>query len=215
MDTLRAVDALKDSQGRVVVTIAGDRAELEGADRALVDQFPNCGPIGGIETALRDLIENERGINAPESKGDFAFFLPVDMPFLPVELIDALLKEWSAAANRGARVCYVTVDGRAQPLVSMVHSSLHRFVVEAITVRQYKVTPVLEHAAGALAPRTTSGIGFLTSALHTTRVNLKAPRPPADGRTAEEGDGLRDLWFSNLNSEEDFLLAEHSALSRV
>jgi len=197
VDTLRAVPSLKDGEGRVVVTIVGDRVELEGSDRAVADRYPGCGPLGGIEAALRDLYES--------AEAQWAFFMPVDMPFLPAGLIDALLREWSDATRRGARVCYVVVDGRPQPLVGMVHRAALPYVVEAITAGQFKVTPVLQSAAEALASYSVGGIGYSHSAVHTTPVSLNGSSAAVAGWNApEEQERLKRLWFSNLNNADEF-----------
>jgi molybdopterin-guanine dinucleotide biosynthesis protein A len=206
VDTLRSVPALKDGTGGVSVTIVGERAELEGGDRAIVDRYPGCGPLGGMESALRDLSDN--------GDCEWAFFLPVDMPFLPAGLIDAVLHEWLQAGDKGARVCYVVVDGRAQPLVSMIHRSLHPFLVEALTAGQFKVTPVLQSAADVLASLHTDGIGCSHLVLHATPVILDGTGPAVVGWTAtEEQEQWKRLWFSNLNNEEEFREAETFASS--
>lgn len=201
VDTLRAVPSLKDGEGRVVVTIVGDRVELEGADRAVADRYPGCGPLGGIEAALRDLEDN-----SDRKAGDeWALFLPVDMPFLPAGLIDALLREWSDATRRGARVCYVVVGGRPQPLVGMVHRAALPYVVEAITAGQFKVTPVLQSAAEAVASYCKGSISYSHSAVHTTPVSLNGSSAPVAGWNApEEQERLKRLWFSNLNNADEF-----------
>ena len=204
VDTLRAVPSLRDDAGKVVVTVVGERTELEGADRAIADRFPGCGPLGGMEAALRDL--------PGDGDVDWAFFVPVDMPFLPAELIDALLREWTGAAFRGAKVCYPEVDGKAQPLVSVIHKSLHVAVGEALTSRQFKVTPVLQSSSGVMAYTNAGSIGYGHSALHITSASLEGSAPAVAGWTAtKEQERLKRLWFSNLNCEEDFRDAETSA----
>jgi molybdopterin-guanine dinucleotide biosynthesis protein A len=204
--TLRAVPSLKDTEGRVVATILGERAALEGADRAIADRYPGCGPLGGIEAALRDL--NEGG------EAEWAFFLPVDMPFLPPGLIDAFLREWCGAAERGARVCYAVVEGVPQPLVSMMHKAVLPFTIEALTAGQFKVTPVLQSAGEVLASCSTSGIGYSHSALHTTPVSLIGFSPAVSGwSTPPVEEKLKRLWFSNVNNEEELRDAETFASS--
>lgn len=198
VETLRKVPALADTYGRVIVTIVGMRTELEGADRAIADRYPGCGPLGGMEAALRDL----------EGSGDdeWAFFVPVDMPFLSSAAIDGLLREWVAASADGARVCHVVVDGRPQPLVSMMHRSVRPFMVEAITAGQFKVTPVLQSAGEFLASPHVDRIG---SGLHTTQAGQDVLASAVAGWTVTgEQEHLKRLWFSNLNTEQEFLEAE-------
>jgi len=201
VDTLRAVPSLKNSEGCVVVTIVGERAALEGADRVIADHHPGCGPMGGMEAGLSDL--------GGSGGAEWAFFLPVDMPFLPAGLIAALLDEWSQASSRGAKACYVLVDGRHQPLVSMLHKDSLPFLHAALTAGQFKVTPVLQSAAEALASSSSGGIGYSHSLLHTTPVSLNGFDPAVAGWKvpAEQGRLMR-LWFSNLNSKEEFDEAE-------
>lgn len=205
VDTLRAVSSLGAHGASVSVTVVGSRTELEGADRAIADGHSGCGPLGGMEAALRDL--TERG------DAEWAFFLPVDMPFLPPGLVDALLQEWFDAAQNGARACYVVMDGRPQPLVSLIHKSLHLFMLQALTSGQLKVTPVLQSATEVLASPDAEGIRFRQSVLHTTHVFLDGSVPVLAGWNAtEEQEQLQRLWFSNLNNEEDFKEAETFAL---
>lgn len=206
VDTLRSVPSLKDRAGRVIVTVVGERAVLEGADRVIADRYPGCGPLGGMEAALRDLKNS--------GELEWAFFLPVDMPFLPAGLIDALLREWRAAARRGVNACSVVVDGRDQPLVSMMNSALHPFLVEAITAEQFKVTSVLQSAAEVLASCSIDGIGSSNSGFHTTLVTLNGIVPDVAGwKVPGEQESLKRLWFSNLNNEEEFREAETCASS--
>jgi len=201
VDTLRSVPALKDGAGKVTVTVAGERTELEGADRSIVDRYPGCGPLGGIEASLRDLKEN--------GSAEFALFLPVDMPFLPAGLIDALVQEWSGAAGDGATVCCPVVDGRPQPLVSLVHKSVHPFAAAAITAGQLKVTPVWQSATQVLASSSIAGIGYGQSRFHRTPVSLDVNVAAIAGWNVPIADErLNRLWFSNLNDEEEFREAE-------
>ncbi len=74
------------------VVLLGDRQDLQGADRAIPDLHPGCGPVGGMETALRDLASRP----SDSQKAERACFLPVDMPFLPAGLYAALMRDWLA-----------------------------------------------------------------------------------------------------------------------
>ncbi len=208
VDLLRSISALEEPDGKVIVTIVGDRTEVEGADRVILDKHPRCGPLGGIEAALRDL--------ADHGGAEWAFFIPVDMPFLPAGPIDALLREWREAGQRGARVCWLEVDGRIQPLISMVHQSLHPLTVEALTAGYLKVTPVLQDAAEVLASHPECGIGLrhsrvqtIQTGVHRTQVERVDLASAVLGWSATaEQQRLQRRWFSNLNSEEEFLDAE-------
>jgi molybdopterin-guanine dinucleotide biosynthesis protein A len=201
VDTLRAVPALRDEAGRVTVTVVGERTELEGADRAIADRHPGCGPLGGMEAALADL-----GVTA---EGEWAFFLPVDMPFLPAGLIEELLEEWIEAGGRGSAACYMAVDGTPQPLVSLLHVTLHPFIAQALTAGLYKVTQVLQSATEILASQYADGLGCRAMGVHRTpiiaarQIFLVAAWAPS-----EVEERYRRLWFSNLNTKEDFLEAE-------
>jgi molybdopterin-guanine dinucleotide biosynthesis protein A len=201
VDTLRRVPPLLDPTGGVTVTVVGERTELEGADRAVPDRHPGCGPLGGMEAALADL--RNSGV------GDWAFFLPVDMPFLPAGLISAILVEWTAAAGKGARACYLVIDGRPQPLVSMLHDTLYPFIAQALTDGQFKVTPVLQSGAAILASQYAGGISSPAFAVHETWVMGGVPVSDSAAWAPSEAEiRFRHLWFSNLNTKEDFLEAE-------
>jgi len=201
VDTLRAVPLLRDAQEQVTITVVGDRQSLEGADRAIPDLHPLCGPLGGMEAALADL-EHTR-------LADWAFFIPVDMPFLPSPVIEALLAEWINAASRGAAVCHVIADDRPQPLVSLLHRALHPFIAQALTEGRYKVTPVLQSAVALLASQEAGELISLQSRVHCTRIlQREPPRNPDAWAQSETQQGSHLRWFTNLNTTEDFLEAE-------
>jgi molybdopterin-guanine dinucleotide biosynthesis protein A len=143
VETLRSVKELQLPDGSVEVTICGEREELEGADRAIVDRYPSCGPLGGIEAALNDLATRENT--------DWAFFIPVDMPLLSGALIGQLLTLWIRESLKleGVRACLVKIHGTPQPLVSLVHRSVLRPVREALDLGRYKVVPVLQSSGAS------------------------------------------------------------------
>ncbi len=157
VETLRGVGELKDADGRVLVTVVGERKQLEGADRCIADHYPGCGPLGGIEAALADL-SNPADAAEGAAEADWAFFVPVDMPLLSATLLDRLLAGWSkqvrAANAEGREVgsCYAEVDGVPQPLVSLVHRDLHGPVLEALKTGRYKVVPLLKSGGTCCTP---------------------------------------------------------------
>ncbi len=193
------------------VVLLGDRPDLQGADHAIPDLHPGCGPVGGMETALRDLA----GRPGDSPKAEWACFLPVDMPFLPAGLYAALMRRWLDQATFGIRVAYPTVDGVPQPLISLLHSSVLPYLTAAVEISRFKVTSVLEGVAKGLGPPFGDG-------LHSGHIQLNTDSFSSSPSLArEQSAGLelswrpsaqqlaaRHLWFSNLNTPEEFAAGE-------
>ena len=202
VEILRSVPVRGNAELDGPVTVIGQRTLLEGADRAIPDTCPGCGPLGGIEAALSDLMS--RG-----SSMHWALFLPVDMPFLPAGLVRALLEEWAFAAAQGVMASLVVVDGQAQPLVSLVHRAMQPFLIDALGAGEFRVTPVLRSACKALASQNGEAIVSSNTLLGETVFTPgricpidKAWSPTSAERRA------RPLWFANLNTERDLERAE-------
>ena len=70
----------------------------------LADEFPDCGPLGGIATALR------------RCKSDRLLVLAVDMPAMTAEFLRTLLKESQRTAM--GVVPFVAADGRRRARIS-------------------------------------------------------------------------------------------------
>jgi molybdenum cofactor guanylyltransferase len=194
----RAVETLRGVASEV--TVLGERQQLEGADRALPDLHSDCGPLGGMEAALRDL--------ASRRTAEWACFLPVDMPFHPPGLYAALVRNWLVEA---ARIGYIQIDGRAQPLVSFLHVSVLPYLTAALDAGRFKVTSALHAAAEGLAVPHPGDLAL--KAISFT--NLQSDRPseeclPPELHWAPSPPQLavRHLWFSNLNTPEEFAVGE-------
>jgi molybdopterin-guanine dinucleotide biosynthesis protein A len=201
----RAVATLRTVATEVV--LLGDREDLQGADRAIPDLHPGCGPVGGMETALRDLAARPAGSPTAE----WACFLPVDMPFLPAGLYAALMGRWLAESSP---VAYPTVDDGPQPLISLLHRSVLSHLTAAVEIGRLKVTSVLEGAAKELGAPFGDG-------LHSGHIQLNTHSFTPSSHAGEESAGLelpwrpsaqqlaaRHLWFSNLNTPEEFAEGE-------
>ena len=198
----RAISKLRDLCDEVVVV---GRGEIYSASRALPDLHPGCGPIGGIEAALRDAREA------------WAIFLPVDMPLLPGGLVRAFACDWLLAAQTGARVGMAEIDGEVQPLLSMVHRELRPFLTGAIARGQFRVRPVLAAAAAELAAQ--RGVA-LDGVLRRTSLRTCAEddSQPGDLSIGVQGSWtptarewrMRGLWSSNLNTPEEYRIAERA-----
>lgn len=164
------------------VAVVGRRDAVPSGMRVIPDLRPGCGPLGGIETALRDAGES------------WAMFLPVDMPFVPVDLLEGMATEW---VRSEARVCFAVVDGRAQPLVSLLRPEALHELQAALLHGEYRVRLALE-AAGEAAG------GVFRMEVSTSERNGVWP-----GWRPDKGEwAARELWFSNLNTPEEFALAE-------
>lgn len=162
------------------VVVVGEHAPT--GVRVIRDLRPGCGPMGGIEAALRDI---DRGSAA---------FLPVDMPFVPAELLERLVGE---GVRCDAKIGLLVADGRVQPLVSLVRWDALSEVAAALEAGEYKVRPVLERAG-----RAAGGAVLLEIATRERRSVWPGWNPgDADWR-------MRELWFANLNTPEEFACAE-------
>jgi molybdenum cofactor guanylyltransferase len=159
------------------------------------DLHPNCGPIGGIEAALA------------HSPHEWNLILPVDMPLLPA----AFLQGWAASiviSPVGHRVAMITVDDRAQPALCLLHQETAPYIAAAIERGEFKLESVLEAAAGHLAlTHNQPSYRFckwpITSCIHISGST-------GEGRLATTAaqDAAMHLWFANLNTPEDFAMAE-------
>ena len=215
------------------VVLIGTRASAPPGLRTIPDVHPGCGPMGGMEAALRDLhdvLENGRGgdqpdvhegsapgspVDHPPAAPVYALFLPVDMPLLPRGLLRELLRDWhGGAAEAPPRVAMVEADHRVQPLVSMVHRDLLPAVERSLTAGAFKIRPVLESAAASKHPTAPAAPHAppAPSALHITPLEIAAMRLGWRGWTPSPAEWrARSLWFGNLNTPEEFAAAENFA----
>jgi molybdopterin-guanine dinucleotide biosynthesis protein A len=115
------------------VSILGSDPKLLPHGRLVPDLHAGCGPIGAIEAALTD------------SRFDWNLLVPVDVPFLPPELV----REWalSVTADLELRVSYFEVGGRAEPGVLLIRRSVRPAISAAIERGDYKLLPALRAAA--------------------------------------------------------------------
>jgi molybdopterin-guanine dinucleotide biosynthesis protein A len=176
------------------VYILGGNAALAAYAPLVPDLHSGCGPVGGIEAALT------------HSSHDWNLILAVDLPFLPA----AILHRWSArtiARDQTTRVAMFTADGRPQPAVCLLHRQIAPSIAAAIALEEFKLLPVLEAAAHVLALQQDQPVDQILANRLT----------PADFSRSDLDDGLaltaaqqasQSLWFTNLNTRQDFALAE-------
>jgi molybdopterin-guanine dinucleotide biosynthesis protein A len=155
------------------------------------DLHPNCGPVGGIEAALT------------HSPHDWVLILPVDVPFLPT----AILQGWASATVDPAetnRAAMLTADGRTQPAICLLHREILPSIAAAVALEEHKLLSVLEASVEVLALQHNQPLEPLlrkTPIDHFVGHNQDLSITPAQLAT-------RHLWFANLNTPEDFALAE-------
>lgn len=185
------------------VRILGGRAELAPFAPLVPDLHPDCGPLSGMEAALT------------HSSHEWSLVVPVDMPFLPA----ALLRRWTdTVLNQPvARISFFVVDQIPQPALCLLHRETLPFLSDALQQGRYKLTPVLEEAATALAHR--HGVSFkdilLRYAWHSAealQLFAQLGSDPVEGKRTEDltqaQRSASHLWFENLNTPEQFAEAQ-------
>ncbi len=201
----RAVSTMRGVTSEVAVV--GERSELEGADRAIQDRSRGCGPLGGMEAALNDLVTRDT-----LSGYEWACFLPVDMPLLPPRLYSALIRHWLETVTDCLRVAYVVADGTPQPLVSLLHRSVLPNLTHALELGNFKVTSVLHESAYSVALPASQRVKFdlsETESIKVTQINTLTSQEPGDFRPLDwfptpTEESNRKNWFTNINTPEQF-----------
>jgi len=193
----RAVCKLRELTDEVY--ILGSRPELAAFAPIVPDLRESCGPLGGIEAALT---HNSR---------EWTMILPVDMPFLP----KALLRQWAKGVIEGGkvRVALFVVDEVPQPTLCLLHREVAPFITEAASQARFKLYPVLEDAARALAHRdgVSCGDTLLSSSWKETEAVALLSAFTGQGKEEVLTEGQRaaaHLWFANLNTPEEFAEAQ-------
>ena len=182
------------------VRVLSDNPKLAEYAPILPDLHPDCGPMGGMETAL------------VHSVFDWNLFLPVDMPFLPSAFIAGWLKNWLQDEKRitGVPVRMFTVDGRPQPGFCLLHKDVVPFLSASLSRAQFKLLPVFEAAGRELALQ--QGLLLKPGLWNAPMTDFRTTHENELGEgwwvTTEAQQAAKHLWFANLNTPEEFAEAE-------
>jgi molybdopterin-guanine dinucleotide biosynthesis protein A len=159
--------------------ILGVRPDLERFARVIPDNFSVRGPLGGIEAALS------------VTGSELNLFLPVDLPFLPVEFLRWMVQR---AQLTQAAATIPRIKGRPQPLCAIYHRDLLGGIRNSLEEGDGKVIRVIESSASAAGLRLDL---FDAEAMDAAQGGC-APWP----RTLPV-----HCWFQNLNTPQDLARA--------
>lgn len=155
--------------------LLGTRPDLARFAPVIPDNFPDRGPLGGIEAAL--------GFTDTELN----LFLPIDLPLLPVEFLRWLI---ARAELTQAAATLPRVEGRPQPLCAVYHRGLLPGIQSALQQGDGKVMRVVEQSAEQAGLRTD-----LFDVEAVAAAQLESGGWPGSIPT--------HLWFENLNAPGD------------
>lgn len=184
------------------VCILSGNSRLARFAPLVADLRGNSGPLGGIEAALA------------HTKKPWVLIAPVDTPFVPA----ILLRHWvnRVLQHRNARLSLFSVDGSVQPALCLVHRDLAPYLRDSLEAGRLKLFPELQGAAEQLAIKIGAGIEDM-SLVHewnegaaTKFLNELDSAGWGDAITAAQRAAL-PMWFSNLNTPDEFADAERYA----
>ena len=110
------------------VAIAGATQDLSRFGRVIPDEMADCGPLGGIVSAME------------QSSSEWNMFLSVDSPFVPVEALKQLLL---VAATSPSVWVMARVAGTLQPLCAVYSRKALPILREELTAGRWKVTQAI------------------------------------------------------------------------
>lgn len=107
----------------------------EGITEAVTvqDQYPECGPMGGIHACLQKMTT------------PYFLMLTVDVPQLPQEVLTALLQEHRRLLEEGER-CHALIlrhNGREEPLIGVFAADLLPLIERNLMAGKYSLYTVL------------------------------------------------------------------------
>ena len=113
------------------ILVSGEHPEVEGI-RSIADIYPERGPLGGLHACLRAADHTS------------CIVLGVDMPFLPVCELRALLREHQAS---GAEITIAVHEDRWEPLAGVYDSGLAERIEPMIELSGAPVRALLQRSA--------------------------------------------------------------------
>ena len=161
-----------------VVSISGNREDLSDFAPPVRETRVNAGPGAGIEAALRACTQ------------EWAMFLPVDVPLVPVELLSGWAEAVLAKAEAGCAASFLLVNGDRQPAFCL----LRRTAVEAISAALDRGERRIDALLAAVDAADGGWLWVCDAARFAPEVeNLSA---------------AMEFWFSNVNTPQELAEAE-------
>jgi molybdenum cofactor guanylyltransferase len=111
------------------VSLVGDRKRLAAFGPAIEDVYPECGPLGGIHTALLS------------TATELNLMLAVDLPFIGADFLRYLIRE---AARANAVVTVPRGGGFLQPLCAVYRKEFGETAQNSLRAGKNKIGPLLE-----------------------------------------------------------------------
>jgi molybdopterin-guanine dinucleotide biosynthesis protein A len=183
------------------VYVLGSDPQLASYAPVVPDLHPGCGPVGGIEAALA------------HTRRDWILILPVDVPFLPSAMLQSLAAE-ALSLSQTCRLAMFAAAGRPQPAICLLQKVILPHVSAAIERGQLKLMQVLEEAGSAIAEEHKSD----PQDIFSKPLVIKSIEDERDVAfrfhvelTMAQWDAM-PMWFVNLNTREDFALAEANSV---
>jgi len=155
--------------------IAGTRPDLSTYAPVIPDNYPGSGPLAGIEAALS------------ASDSSLNFFLPIDLPLLPLDFLRWLV---ARAGETSALGTIPFLEDRPQPLCAVYHRDLLPYAQSALAVGDRKVMRVIGDAAVSSG----SKLDRFNVETVAASIDISAALPPY-------------RWFQNFNTPADLLNA--------
>jgi molybdopterin-guanine dinucleotide biosynthesis protein A len=180
---VHALETLR--QAGLSASIAGARSSLQSFAPVVPDAQPDRGPLGGICAALRS------------TAAEYAVFLSVDQPLLPVSLVKYLLHH---ARITGRAVTLASINGFAETFPSVLSRS---------------VLPVLEAELQSGRGGCFSAFQAAASSLQES-VSVVAVEMLVQAGQVEHPERLPAVrWFANLNRPADLERAMRNRLNSI
>jgi molybdopterin-guanine dinucleotide biosynthesis protein A len=129
------------------VRIVGSREKFASYAAVVEDAFRDCGPLGGIEAALR------------ASSSELNLILASDMPFVSREFLQYLIDQARMAPE--ADVVVPLADGLRQPLCAVYRVEFAAVAENSLRVGQYRIDRLFERVrTRVLEPEELAAAGF-------------------------------------------------------
>lgn len=176
------------------VSICANRDDFQYGGLIIPDALPGSGPLGGIVAALE------------YSTTDWNLMLAVDLPFLPMEVLRALVAcvpppegtvlSLPASSLQTVACILPKLDGLPQPLCGLYHRALASGLRAALDAGKFKVMAALQEACDQVAPSSDLQSARRKLGIEMWDVRAFAAAQPSAPNPSE--------WFLNINTPQDW-----------